>query len=58
VLFGVLPAAMSWSERYSDAFQSSTIPPLVPGGKLTLITVMGGALLVIFSVLFENVVHS
>ncbi|XP_020275225.1 uncharacterized protein LOC109849764 [Asparagus officinalis] len=55
VLFGVLPAAMSWSERYSDASQSPELPPLVPGGKLTLSIVMGGALLVIFSELFENI---
>lgn len=58
VLFGVLPAAMSWSERYSDASQSPKLPPLVPGGKLTLSIVMGGALLVIFSELFENIVRS
>lgn len=57
VLFGVLPAAMSWSERYSDASKSPNLPPLVPGGKFTLAIVMGGALLVIFSELFDNVSH-
>ena len=45
VLFGVFPAAMSWSERYSDESEAP-VPPIVPGGKLTLSVVMGGALLV------------
>lgn len=48
---------MSWSERYSDASQSPKLQPLVPGGKLTLSLVMGGALLVILSELLENAVH-
>ncbi|PKA61775.1 hypothetical protein AXF42_Ash008606 [Apostasia shenzhenica] len=58
VLFGVLPGAMSWSERYSASSSSSSrVPPLVPGGKGTLTIVMGGALLVIFSELLRNVIH-
>uniref|UniRef100_A0A0E0LPE4 Amino acid transporter transmembrane domain-containing protein n=1 Tax=Oryza punctata TaxID=4537 RepID=A0A0E0LPE4_ORYPU len=44
VLFGVFPAAMSWSERYSDDLEAP-VPPIVPGGKVTLSFVMGGALL-------------
>ncbi|KAG0501411.1 hypothetical protein HPP92_001483 [Vanilla planifolia] len=31
VLFGVLPGAMSWSERYSGSSSSSRVQPLVPG---------------------------
>ncbi|XP_072975819.1 uncharacterized protein [Typha angustifolia] len=57
VLFGVLPAAMSWSERYSNASESPKLPPLVPGGRFTLSCVMGGALLVIFSEIFKDVMH-
>ncbi|KAK9156572.1 hypothetical protein Scep_003146 [Stephania cephalantha] len=41
VLFGLLPAAMSWSERYADKSESPKLPPLVPGGRLALSLVMG-----------------
>ncbi|XP_020108503.1 uncharacterized protein LOC109724183 [Ananas comosus] len=57
VLFGVLPAAMSWSERYSDSSQSPPLPPLVPGGRFTLSLVAGGALLVIVTEIFKDVMH-
>uniref|UniRef100_A0A7N0UZG9 Tyrosine-specific transport protein n=1 Tax=Kalanchoe fedtschenkoi TaxID=63787 RepID=A0A7N0UZG9_KALFE len=53
VLFGILPAAMSWADRYSSGNQSM-IPDVVPGGKLTLSLVMGGAGLVILSEILEN----
>ncbi|KAL0459077.1 UNVERIFIED_CONTAM: Tyrosine-specific transport protein [Sesamum latifolium] len=58
VLFGVLPAAMSWSDRYSESSESLKIPPLVPGGKLTLSLVMGGAGLVILTEILENFGHA
>ncbi|KAE9462087.1 hypothetical protein C3L33_05996, partial [Rhododendron williamsianum] len=54
VLFGILPGAMSWSDRYSDSSGSPKLPQLVPGGKLTLSIVIGGAGFVIFSELLEN----
>lgn len=54
VLFGVLPGAMAWSERYSGSSSSSRVSELVPGGKVTLVVVIGGALLVIFSELLNN----
>ncbi|KAH0455115.1 hypothetical protein IEQ34_017039 [Dendrobium chrysotoxum] len=57
VLFGVLPGAMSWSERYSSSSSSSMVPPLVPGGKITLTIVIGVAMIIIFWELLENVVH-
>ncbi|XP_028554258.1 uncharacterized protein LOC110102257 isoform X3 [Dendrobium catenatum] len=57
VLFGVLPGAMSWSERYSSSSASSMVPPLVPGGKITLTIVIGFAMIIIFWELLENVVH-
>ncbi|XP_010536150.1 PREDICTED: uncharacterized protein LOC104811210 [Tarenaya hassleriana] len=52
VLFGILPAAMAWSDRYSGS--SIRMPELVPGGKLTLSLVMGGAGYVILSELVDN----
>lgn len=57
VLFGVLPAAMSWSERYSKSSLTPITPPLVPGGRSTLIIVTGGALFVIFSEILKAVMH-
>ncbi|XP_051134287.1 uncharacterized protein LOC127253650 isoform X2 [Andrographis paniculata] len=43
VLFGVVPGAMAWSDRYSESSDSPKIPALVPGGKFALALVMGGA---------------
>lgn len=55
VLFGILPAAMSWSDRYSSSSSSSTrLPKLVPGEQLTLAVLMGGSACVILSELLEN----
>lgn len=54
VLFGILPAAMSWSDRSSSSEQSPRLPYLVPGGKLTLSLIIGGAGCVILSELLEN----
>ncbi|KAG9454792.1 hypothetical protein H6P81_007696 [Aristolochia fimbriata] len=58
VLFGIIPAAMSWSERYSDPSRTPVIPPLVPGGKLTLSLVLGGAAFVILSEIYEKLIHT
>lgn len=58
VLFGILPSAMSWSDRYSGSSQSQKLPLLVPGGKLTLSLVIGGAGCVILSEIIENFGHS
>ncbi|XP_019066771.2 uncharacterized protein [Solanum lycopersicum] len=58
VLFGLLPAAMSWSDRYSESTQTPNLPPLVPGGKITLSLVFGGAALVILSEIVENIAHT
>lgn len=59
VLFGVLPAAMSWSDRYSSSLSLSTnIPELVPGGKFTLSLVIGGAGYVIISELLDSLMHT
>ncbi|GMG99966.1 hypothetical protein Nepgr_001806 [Nepenthes gracilis] len=57
VLFGLLPAAMSWSDRYLGSPEFPKLPLLVPGGKLTLSFVIGGASLVILSEIIENFQH-
>lgn len=64
VLFGIFPAAMSWSDRYSnpsDRYSNpsdfSKIPLLVPGGKLTLSLVIGGAGFIILSEVIEKFGH-
>nr|GMD61671.1 Tyrosine-specific transport protein [Ipomoea batatas] len=58
VLFGLLPAAMSWSDRYSESSKSPRLPPLVPGGRLTLSLVLGGSAFVILSEILENFAHA
>ncbi|GAB2287108.1 hypothetical protein Dimus_021493 [Dionaea muscipula] len=58
VLFGLLPAAMAWTDRYSSlSSETPKLPSLVPGGKLTLILVIGGAGWVIFSEILHNFGH-
>ncbi|WCJ20570.1 Tryptophan/tyrosine permease [Euphorbia peplus] len=54
VLFGILPAAMAWSDRYSSSSPSNKFPELLPGGKITLSFVIGGAGYVIVSEILEN----
>ncbi|GLJ13804.1 hypothetical protein SUGI_0220310 [Cryptomeria japonica] len=54
VLFGILPAAMAWAERYSEACLSPTVPTIVPGGRITLCIVIGAAGFVITSELLDN----
>lgn len=58
VLFGVVPAAMSWSDRYSTSQELPKVAPLVPGGKLTLSLVIGGAGWVIISEILNNFSHA
>lgn len=41
VLFGLLPAAMAWSERYGDS--TLTHNEIVPGGQFTILAVGGTA---------------
>ncbi|XVE79031.1 hypothetical protein DITRI_Ditri14bG0025300 [Diplodiscus trichospermus] len=54
VLFGILPAAMSWSDRYSDSSTSIKLPELVPGGKFTLALVMGCAGWVVLTEILQH----
>ncbi|KAL8122407.1 hypothetical protein AgCh_018945 [Apium graveolens] len=57
VLFGILPAAMSWSDRSTESSISQNLPTLVPGGKLTLSFVIAASGFVIISEILENFVH-
>ncbi|KAJ4979735.1 hypothetical protein NE237_010515 [Protea cynaroides] len=54
VLFGILPAAMAWSDRYSGSSSSPKLPTLVPGGRFTLTLVTVGAGYVILSDILKN----
>jgi tyrosine-specific transport protein len=48
VLGGILPALMSWKQRQEqEEGLHSTVQPLVPGGKVTLILMIGVALFVL-----------
>lgn len=49
ILGGILPALMSWKQRQEQEDSHSRIQPLVPGGKVTLIMMIGVALVVIFT---------
>lgn len=53
VLFGVLPALMAWSERYSGSTVTST--QIIQGGRLSLIAIGGIAGAVILSEFLETV---
>jgi len=57
LLFGVIPAAMSWSDRNSNSTASVKLPEIVPGGRVTLLMVLGCSGYVILSELFENLQH-
>lgn len=57
VLFGVLPAAMAWSERYSDTCLPPAVKPIVPGGKITLAFVIGAAGFIITSEAVSKLFH-
>lgn len=46
VLFGVIPVAMAWSERYAGTTVTA-VEELVPGGRATLGLVGGAAATVI-----------
>jgi tyrosine-specific transport protein len=57
VLFGILPAAMSWSESYSNPSSSMKLAQLVPGGRLTLSLIIWRGGCVVFSEILENFGH-
>ncbi|GAB1540131.1 aromatic amino acid transport family protein [Scytonema sp. NUACC21] len=46
VLGGIVPALMSWKQRQESEGSNSMAQPLVPGGKVTLVVMMGVALAV------------
>ena len=47
VIGGIIPALMSWKQRQEQENSDSTNQPLVPGGKVTLIAIVGVALAMI-----------
>lgn len=55
VLFGIIPAVMTWSERYAGTTISSI--RIVPGGKSTIFLVGGFAGFVILREFFESVTN-
>lgn len=44
VLGGIIPALMSWKQRQEQENSDSINQPFVPGGKVTLIVMIGVAL--------------
>ncbi|KAM7261012.1 hypothetical protein ACFE04_026487 [Oxalis oulophora] len=59
VLFGIVPAAMSWSDRYSlprSSTPSRRVAELVPGGRLTLSLLIGGAGYIIVSEILDKLI--
>lgn len=44
VLGGIIPAVMAWKQRYSQQDSNPAMKPLIPGGKVTLVMMIGVAL--------------
>jgi tyrosine-specific transport protein len=44
VLGGIIPAVMAWKQRYSQQDSNPAMKPLIPGGKVTLVVMIGVAL--------------
>jgi tyrosine-specific transport protein len=47
ILAGVMPALMSWKQSQTPEFANGNYQTLVPGGKITLVLIMVGALFLI-----------
>jgi tyrosine-specific transport protein len=47
ILGGIMPALMSWKQSQTPEFTNGNYQTLVPGGKITLILIMVGALFLI-----------
>ncbi|MEB3179310.1 MAG: aromatic amino acid transport family protein [Nostocaceae cyanobacterium] len=47
VLGGIIPAVIIWKQRYQQKNSCSITKPLVPGGRVTLVMMMGVAIVVI-----------
>lgn len=54
-LFGLLPAAMAWNERYGNTCIPAPFGPIVPGGRVVLGVVIAGAGYVITSEFISSV---
>lgn len=53
ILGGIMPALMRWKQSQKPEFTNSNYQTLVPGGKITLIVIFGGALLLIVRKVFS-----
>jgi len=53
-LFGILPASMAWSQRYGPEAEPA-VPDVVPGGKVALALMIGGAAAVIALEIAERI---
>eukprot|EP00967_Tisochrysis_lutea_P027960 scaffold32502_cov26-Tisochrysis_lutea.AAC.3 len=54
VLFGIMPAAMAWAQRYGQGADPA-IEPALPGGRLTLVGMAAAAALVVAGETYERV---
>ncbi|MCO5573123.1 hypothetical protein L7F22_026888 [Adiantum nelumboides] len=54
-LFGILPAAMAWSERYGNDCIPSQFMPIVPGGRVSLGIIIAGAGYIITSDIISSI---
>jgi tyrosine-specific transport protein len=53
ILGGIMPVLMRWKQSQKPEFTNSNYQTLVPGGKITLIVIFGGALLLIIRKVFS-----
>ncbi|MFM7405697.1 MAG: amino acid permease [Cuspidothrix sp.] len=53
ILGGIMPALMTWKQRQNTNLINSNYQTLVPGGKITLIFILGGALFLIVRKIFS-----
>ena len=55
LLFGLVPAVMAWKQRYGSDRADVVAPPMVPGGRVTLVAIMGVAAAIIGDGVAEKV---
>mmetsp|Transcript_41026 Transcript_41026/g.76301 ORF Transcript_41026/g.76301 Transcript_41026/m.76301 type:complete len:96 (-) Transcript_41026:72-359(-) len=55
-LFGIIPAAMAWSQRYGEDAADTVAPETLPGGKFSLAAMVAAASGIIGVETWERVV--
>lgn len=59
VLFGIIPPAMSWAERYTPGTVINQLtPPMVPGGRATLLAIGGTASAIVLADVIVRLSHA